>query len=301
MLNQEIEDILRDLNYTFKKANNYYQCAAFHRGGDNPTALAIYPEDNLVIDFVTGEKFSILKLISLSLNTDFNGAQKWIKDRNYVIQPIKEKEIKVVSSFFSYELDSLKRDISYGVKRGISEQTLRDFKCGVSTDGKMRGRFVIPIFNQIGKLVGITGRDITNKSVIKYKHVGPTSNWVFNSFLNGAEIQNKREIILVESPFCVMRLYDCGVRNVLCLFGLELKKGLLNYLLTIEPLRIILSTNNEESGRGNAAAEKIKNKLEKYFGKDKILIKLPTRKDFCLMNDDEIKIWKEKIQNEKSN
>ena len=72
-------------------------------------------------------------------------------------------------------------------------------------------------------------------------------------------------------------------------------KSLINYLLKINPKKIIISTNQElnekNGGVGNDAAIKIYNRLRRYFNTNQLLIKLPYKKDFCVMECDSIKDW----------
>ena len=50
----------------------------------------------------------------------------------------------------------------YWVGRGISEQTLTHFEGGVVYEGKMKNRYVFPIFDYKKNLVGVSGRDLVN-------------------------------------------------------------------------------------------------------------------------------------------
>jgi hypothetical protein len=68
--------------------------------------------------------------------------------------------------------------------------------------------------------------------------------------------------------------------------------GLINFFLRYEPQKIIISLNNDtETGAGNNAAFKMRNILLRYYSKDTLDIKLPTKKDFGEMNKQEILDW----------
>ena len=47
------------------------------------------------------------------------------------------------------------------------------------TDGKMKDRYVFPIFDKMDRLIGAAGRDVTNFSSIKWKLIGEKSLWVY--------------------------------------------------------------------------------------------------------------------------
>ncbi len=125
--------------------------------------------------------------------------------------------------------------------------------------------------------------------------MGAKKEFVWPAFLNLSIIREKKEVILVESPACVLKMWDCGIRNVLCLFGTELQLGLLNFLLRIDPDRMIISTNNEESQTGNRAADKMAIKLRRYFDAKQIRTVLPNKKDFAEMSIHEISQWQKTL------
>jgi len=87
---------------------------------------------------------------------------------------------------------------------------------------------------------------------------------------------------------------SANIRNVLVLFGVNLHSKLLSYLIANNPNKIYISTNNDtKHDVGQRAAERIRHQLLNYFGEDKVEIKLPTKKDFGEMNEEQIKeFWK---------
>jgi DNA primase len=167
---------------------------------------------------------------------------------------------------------------------------------GIAENGKMKNRYVFPIFNSKKEIVGFSGRDVTNNSKIKWKHLGDKINWCYPSFLNLEEIKSQKEAILVESIGDCLSLWDAGIKNTIVTFGLEISISILNFLLKVDPNKIYISFNNdqEKNNAGNIAAEKGKNKLLRYFDPKQIEIKLPDKKDFGEMSVDEILIWKKK-------
>jgi hypothetical protein len=76
-------------------------------------------------------------------------------------------------------LDGLVKDHSYWFKRGIKEETVAEFKGGTAKKGNMINRYVFPIYNPSGKIVGFSGRSLidSNRSdFIKWKHLGDKVN-----------------------------------------------------------------------------------------------------------------------------
>lgn len=196
-------------------------------------------------------------------------------------------------------LPSLIKNYTYWNNRGISDETCREFFIGVAAKGQMAGRSVIPIFNQQKtKIIGFTGRSLYANLTPKYKHLGEKSNWLWPD-----SDQNKSDVvILVESPACAMYLWDQGFKNVKVLFGTEISSALSKYLLSNNPRRILLATNNEATGIGNKAANKIHRQLLQFFPMERIIEALPPDKDFSALYGqpdakEKLDLWQSKYFN----
>lgn len=294
-----VGQILTDIGYTLKDFGKEYRAKPIYRDSDNDTVLRIYKDSGNWIDFkqnISGDFASLIKL-SLKLE-DQNEAKTWLKNKNFtpVTNKIQKPEIKVPKIFDKDLLLKLKKDHSYWLNRNVNKETLELFSGGVAENGKMKNRYVFPIFNSKNEIVGFSGRDITNKSKIKWKHLGDKINWCYPNFLNLEEIRLKKEVILIESIGDCLALWDAGIKNTIVTFGLEISVSILNLLLKIDPNKIYISFNNdtEKNNAGNIASEKGKNKLLRYFDPRQIEIKLPNKKDFGEMSIEEILIWKKK-------
>jgi hypothetical protein len=298
---QNIENILKSLGYKTQMFSNYLMCNALYRNGDDVNSVAIYPE--IAKDFVLGKSWRIGDFLQLVTNqASQEDLDKYLKNNDINLAQIDNTpKIKQPKSFDKNLLQYIdKSNQAYLVNRGISEQTGLLLESGYVSPkiaGKLKDRYVFPIFNtQKTEILGFVGRSVNNvDKKYKYLHFGQVANWVYPSHLNDKIIEQTKCVILVESIFCVAKLLDCGYRNVLCLFGVELKLGVLNYLLRKNIEKIIIATNNEmdslNGGVGNEAAIKIKSKLNKYFDNRTSLIKLPAKKDFGEMDKTQIDKW----------
>ena len=86
------------------------------------------------------------------------------------------------------------RAYAYLKKRKVTDNQIKKHKMGVSMNGTMQGRIVIPIYVD-GKLMGLVGRDFTGKSETPYKNsVGERS--IFN-----LPIVKAKTGVLTEGPF----------------------------------------------------------------------------------------------------
>lgn len=211
-----------------------------------------------------------------------------------------EEKVQLTKVYPESILDNLLCDYSYWVGRGISEDILRKIGGGVAPKNeksKLSGRFIFPCRNDKGQIIGFAGRLIEENSFSpKWKILGKKSDFIFSPVsISDPAIRAKSEIILVESQGCVLSLMNAGLNNCYCLFGVKLSSKLVSKIIGLSPNRVIVATNNEASNIGNDAAVKIKSQLSSFISEDKILIRLPSKKDFNCMGVDEIKEWYSKI------
>lgn len=285
----EIISFLRENGYPIQHGGNYISFPAKWRDGDNLTSITGYLNEDLFIDWVTSERFNTKSLIQKVLNIKNNEVDNFLKEKNIFLSPkieesvlnFKEK-IKIQEVFDESILNDIIKNNDYWVGRGISNETANLFEGGVCNNGILKDRQVLVIRNSKNQIIGLTGRDLTDKKKIKWKICGAKTKFVYPAQLNTKVLLEKKSVILVESPADVLSLYSCGIQNVLCLFGIELHLGVLNFLLKIKPKKIIIAVNNDidlNGGVGNQAALKIQNKIRKYFDYHVTEIRLPIKKD----------------------
>lgn len=282
-MSADISTLLSELGYPVKDCGTYIQTAALWRGGSDPTSVAIYRER--AVDFVEGESFSIDELFARILGLkSVEEAQQYLTKKNFILGKDVHfnPKISMVKVYPETCLSRLIPDYRYWTKRGISENTIREFKGGTCKKEKFCSRFVFPIYrrnNQKNEIIGFTGRALNPKEELRWLHHGSKTFWVYPLFLNQNVIEKTKQVILVEGIGDCLSLFECGIRNVLVLFGIELHKYLLQTLLKFDLKSIILALNNDSLGSnaGNKGAEKIKNKLLSYYSEEKIQILLPDK------------------------
>jgi hypothetical protein len=186
---------------------------------------------------------------------------------------------------------SLDKDSSYWQGRGVKESALEIFEGGVCKSGKMENRYVFPIFNSRKKIEGFSGRDITGKSKIKWKHIGKKNDWAYPLYFSHKYITESNEIILVESIGDMLSLWQTGINNVGITFGTDIGSGLLKAILRLDPKRIIIATNNDINQAGQKAAQKMFKKLGEFFDPEQIIISHPIKNDFGEQSFEENLLW----------
>lgn len=214
-----------------------------------------------------------------------------------------KEPLDVVETFFEESLlGKLIKKHDYFVNRGLTGETLSFFRGGLALDtGKLKNRYVIPIYNDKGKINGFTGRYIypidSESSIPKWKHVGNKNKFTWPFFFNKKHILEKGYVILVESPGCVLKLWDCDIKNSICLFGTTVNPSLIMLLISLG-VKVIIATNNEPDNNsiGNKAAQKIRLVLENYFDSKNIFVFLPPEKDFLDCKCEQIEIYKVELE-----
>lgn len=297
-----IYQILTDLGYQLKDCGKEFRAKPLYRDSDNDTVLRIYKDSGKWCDFKQNISGDINSLVKLTLDLkDSEQANEWLKNKNFnftVFDNEKNKPLLKSSKKFEIELlQKLDKNHAYWTKRGIQKEYLNSFNGGIASTGKMKNRYVFPIFDLKNNILGFSGRDVTNKSKIKWKHLGEKNDFLYPLFLNSKIIEEQKEIILVESIGDMLSLWQAGVKNVLVTFGTNLSLSILNYCLKIDAKKIFISLNNDSAKNmaGNIAAEKTLARLSRYFDKKQLEIKLPSKKDFGEMNTEEILQWQKKI------
>lgn len=264
----EVKNILNNLGYKLKPDAKGWRTNALYRGGDNETSVLIYKDDLTYHDFVTGQNGKVEDLIKIHNGESFQ-----------IERPkTEEKEDELDEKFDASLLELLLPNYSFFNKRSISNETLKLFKGGFCNSGKLNRRYVFPIFDLRGQIIGFSGRttrlDYKENNVVKWKHLGRSNKFIYPCHVIDNELDKEKKVILVESIGDALALHEMEVKNVLVLFGLKLSPTIINYLTSKDINQIIISTNNDfDSKRGNDAASKFKKKLDEFF--DDVRIKLP--------------------------
>ena len=305
---EKIKDSLIQLGYKLADRGSYWQTNAIFRNGDNKTAIQIYKNTGVWKDHVQNSTFSpFSRLVEITLGTNDKNRLKQFLDEddlgdNYNRLTNSEK-LEMEEIYPENCLDRLLPHYKFYNDRGISEETLKSLKGGYATTGKLYGRFVFPIYNEHKQIHGFSGRDMNSSGDRpKWKHVGRKTGWIYPIYANPETeqaINETQSVILVESIGDLLNLNEHGYKNVLVTFGLDVSTKLICATLSLNINKIILSLNNDKTSSENRGLNaSIKNylKLLNYYNPEKILICLPTEKDFGDMNDDQFKEWSNKLQ-----
>ena len=293
--------VLTDLGYKLKDHGKEYRTRPLYRDSDNDTVLKIEKNSGNWFDFKQNISGDLNSLVKLTLKLEgVDEAKQWLKNKNFISQVATNAEKPLIKSTKSFDiniLDRLENRHDYWINRNINQETISQFKGGIAHAGKMKNRYVFPIFNFKNNIIGFSGRDITNISKIKWKHLGEKSDFLYPLFLNHSILEQQREIILVESVGDMLNLWQSGIKNVLVTFGTSLSLPILNHMLKLDIKKIYISLNNDSNKNmaGNIGADKIYARLKRYFDQRQLKIALPIKKDFGEMTNEEILQWKKAL------
>ncbi|MGM0410098.1 MAG: CHC2 zinc finger domain-containing protein [Bacillota bacterium] len=204
----------------------------FHDDGD--PSLYIYPETNTfkcfgcgiagdVIEFIEQieninfieaiEKLSEENGFDIEYDSDINKTEDFMK----IVEQLKDIEHEQI--FNENMLKKYDNTHKYVLDLGFQRSTLNHFQVGYCADenDELFNRITIPWRNSKGKLVGIVGRDVTNKSNRKYiaKKGSKKRNHLYN--LNNAKKWGKDGIIIVEDEKSVWKLWEWAYFNAVAL------------------------------------------------------------------------------------
>jgi len=288
-----IKDILNEIGYTnLVNCGDYYRTKPLYRNSKNITSLSIHKTTGYWKDFGSEQSGNLEQLVKLT-----NGQDVYFgKFKKESVERLEEKHLSPSDKMIWKYLNN---DYSYWKKRGAKEEHLRKLKSGVFPyDGKFRKRYVFPIYNYYGFIVGYSGRSLhKNQTMEKYnipkwKHLGNVSEWDYPYYFIKKRLIDAESIILVESIGDMLALFSCEIYNVLVCFGLNVQSGVLKILLSRKLKNITIAFNNDDRCNGLIGAAKAKNNLHNYFDQKTVNICLPTEKnDFGDMTKSEIKKW----------
>lgn len=184
--------------------------------------------------------------------------------------------------------------------RGISAKTLQKFEAFYTTqEPELEDRIIFPIRDVLGKIQSFIGRHTLADSGAKYK-VYPA-----NSPINCYPIvvnPELRHIILVEGIFDMLNLYDKGLENVVCSFGVDfLLKNTSDKLLAYKAQGITtVFIMYDGDNAGKQAAKKLKPILEESLFNVEIL-DLKDGLDPGILTVEDISFYKGIIDEKSSN
>lgn len=139
-------------------------------------------------------------------------------------------------------------------KRKLDVETIMKFGLMYAINGRYKNRVIIPYFDN-GRVIGMNSRYIGEcESSYRYRYNINTAR--FESYLyNYDHIENYDYCILVEGPFDLMYMVQCGFKNVISTLNTRVSLGHIKKLIKFKKI-IFCFDNDIESHAGQNAVMK---------------------------------------------
>jgi hypothetical protein len=294
----DYKQVLEELGYRLKDHGSYWRTSAVYRSGDNSTALQIYKDTGVWKDYVEDSIFLPFEaLLSKTLNTnDKTVLSSYLKDAsvNIYTKTPKKKLLSEEKSFPESCLQKLLPHYDFYFNKGISEDTLKKFKCGLAMSGKLYQRVVFPVFRPDGRIHGFSGRKVTEDPRPKWLHNGRCSDWFYPYHTIdevSSAIESNKSVYIVESIGDCVSMFDNGIKNVLVSFGLNISPRFIAKLNGLRIDKVFISFNNDfnsKFNRGFEGAIKSIFKLSDQIDFEKIYFAPPPENDFGDMSKEQL-------------
>ncbi len=322
----DIVNIVSDYIPLTQKGKNYFAVCPFH--DDHKPSMVVSKEKQIFNCFTChtgGNVFTFImkyenvsfieavKIVANKVGMDIHIASKnsYANDKNKALYEVLELSNKYYMNVLNTKNGIEAKE--YLKKRGITEEIIKDFKIGLSTNEKdslyqfltgqnyktdnidevglinksginiydtFSNRIMIPITNTNGQIVGYTGRIYHGENEAKYINSKETSVYkkseiLFNYYNAKPFIRESGNVIVVEGNMDAIKMYSSGVKNVIALMGTALSKFQMDMLKKLR-VPVILMLDNDSAGL-NAT---IKNgEALKKFGVETQVVRLKDFKD----------------------
>lgn len=299
LTDEGLEALLLKINIEIHSdtATDYIVYCPFHLNRNSP-ALNVSkstPYPFRCWNTACGEKGTLVRLIMKQMDCDILQAMRMMQkyrapaeglvDQLKALKEKKEEPYKIMSEDI---LEKVKVDygteiekLSTLTERAFTVSTLANFKIGFSS---RKQRITIPIYDEEGAFVGISGRAVSQDVEPRYWDPGvPKRHVLFN--LNSARANNSGEVIVVEGPLDAMKVWQAGYPNVVAFMGGGFSKTHAEKL-TKYFSEVTIFTDNDEPGR--AHLEKIASVCRKRGKKVNVVEYKVDKNDPGAMSDKEI-------------
>tara|TARA_R110000772_G_scaffold213627_2_gene324191 strand:+ start:923 stop:2008 length:1086 start_codon:yes stop_codon:yes gene_type:complete len=313
----DYRSILSELGYRLQDSGSCWRTQAVYRGGKNSGSLLIFKETGVWVDFGYDEKYyPFLSLVGKTSGENSVIYEK-VKGNTHTEEDVKEFEevregIPTMKKIYGKDYFALLPHHLFYTKKGIKKETLEFFQGGLAmSKDSMSRRYVFPVVDENGDIIGYNGRTIIEgDNRAKWKILGGKKNFRYPAFLKDRlgkfpvieAIEEKSEVILIESVGDSLSLVEHNYKNNIVTFGLTISADVISFLNRFSDLAIFICLNNDYSkdvNTGKVAAVKMFLDLSLHFDSSRIKICLPIKGDFgdMLGDNEAYRDWEAKKEN----
>jgi DNA primase len=267
-----IEQVLayHGIDWLRKTGNELRGRCPIHSGAEGDRAFHVNVEKNIFHCFSCGAKGGVLELAAaldgvsireagLKLQDVFiahqgSGERRTAGTARTGSKPAEQvKEPEVINPPLTFQL-RVESSHEYGLSRGLTRQTLEEFGAGMcASKGTFAGRFVIPLHDETGVLVGYAGRSVDGKEP---KYLFPASARGFHKkylLFNLHRVVKNSDfhgpVVVVEGFFDCMKVQQAGFACV-GILGAALSQEQEDLLCKYFPRGVVLCFDGDSAGRG---------------------------------------------------
>lgn len=292
-----IVDVISQYLDLRKRGQNFVGLCPFHN--DTHPSLYVSPVKEIYKCFACGAGGNVFTFLTEYEKINFVEAVKQLGDK-YGIEvrlsgAVEEKDYftklyeihDFAANYFHKRLfsDESKNVIKYLTKRGLTTETIKKFKIGLSSTGwedllnkvkaqnytkdiieksglftksekgifdRFRNRIMFPIANHSGKVIAFGGRTLDKDEPAKYLNSPETalyhkSNVLYGLHLSRQAIREKGAVFLVEGYMDFIQLYQAGIENVVAASGTALAERHVQQIKKFTN-RVFLTYDGDQAG-----------------------------------------------------
>ena len=153
-------------------------------------------------------------------------SKKGLKAKKYLTKRLFDDSIiqKFSIGYASDSWDQLYNELNQKFDKDVIEKSGLFSQSKKGFIDRFRNRIIFPFFSPSGKVIGFSGRSLSEKEDVKYLNSPETllfqkSKVFYGSYQTMPEIRKKNYVLLVEGQTDFLRLYEKGFTNVLATSG----------------------------------------------------------------------------------
>ncbi len=292
-----IVDVISQYLDLRKRGQNFVGLCPFHN--DTHPSLYVSPVKEIYKCFACGAGGNVFTFLTEYEKINFVEAVKQLGDK-YGIEvrlsgAVEEKDYftklyeihDFTANYFHKRLfsDESKNVIKYLTKRGLTTETIKKFKIGLSSTGwedllnkvkaqnytkdiieksglftksdkgifdRFRNRIMFPIANHSGKVIAFGGRTLDKDEPAKYLNSPETplyhkSDVLYGLHMSRQAIREKGAVFLVEGYMDFIQLYQAGIENVVAASGTALAERHVQQIKKFTN-RVFLTYDGDQAG-----------------------------------------------------
>lgn len=203
-------------------------------------------------------------LVAEVMGTQRSSARHWIRERGLIVGEVAALDLELVvrrkaasglrvPTTLGGPLTSWPTPVRrYAIRRGITSEQVDRWDLGYAVDGRLGGRLIFPVADELGRLRSFHARDFTGASLKRYmnatRHDGHDPGAIFGMrhWPLGLDCRKRRTVVLTEGALDALACERAGATFIAAIGGSEPHARQLIKLSTWG--RVIVATDGDRAG-----------------------------------------------------